>query len=64
MELDFKKYGYMFSDDDTVEFYCEPSDFTNFDENEDSYGTGTFNGWLNTGDSAWKMTRKVAKGKT
>ena len=64
MELDFKKYGYMFSDDDTVEFYCEPSDFTNFDENEDIYVTGTFNGWLNTGDSSWKMTRKVSKGKT
>lgn len=64
MELDKKECGFRFTDDGEVEFYCSPAHFTNFDEGEDVYISGTFNGWLNTGDSSWKMERKVSKGET
>lgn len=62
MEFNAKERGFSFIDNGEIEFYCTPSDFTNFNDGEDVYVSGTFNGWLSTGDSSWKMKKKVSKG--
>lgn len=61
MNTEYKKCGFRFLDNEAIEFYCEPSSFTDYNENEDIYISGTFNGWLNTGNSDWKLEKKVTK---
>ncbi len=61
MEFDFKSTGFRFVDENTVEFYCDGEKYVNFDGDEDVYVSGSFNSWVNTADSAWKMERKVSK---
>lgn len=63
MQLDSRKFGYKF-DKDKFEFYCSKEEYPDLQDFESVYVTGTFNGWLNTGDSDWLMARKTEKGKT
>ena len=63
MQLDSRKYGYKF-DKNKFEFYCCKEEYPDLLDSESVYVTGTFNGWLSTGDSDWLMTRKNEKGKT
>ena len=63
MQFDSRKYGYKF-DKGKFEFYCCKEEYPELLDSESVYVTGTFNGWLNTGDSDWLMTRKNEKGKT
>lgn len=62
MQLDSKKYGYRF-DKDKIEFYCCKEEYPDLLDSESVYVSGTFNGWLNTGDSDWLMKKKTEKGK-
>lgn len=62
MELDSRKCGYRFNKD-VFEFYCYKDEYKDLVDSESVYVTGTFNGWLNSGDSDWLMTRKNEKGK-
>lgn len=62
METDFRKTGFRF-DGDELEFYCEPDGFSDLEENESIFVSGTFNGWLTTADSSWKLKKKVFKNK-
>lgn len=56
-----KKFGFDFVDDKEIEFYCEPSHFLNFNENDNVYVSGSFNNWLTSADAAWKLNKKIAK---
>ena len=53
--------GFRFPDEYTVEFLCDANNFLDLQSDEDVYVTGSFNGWLNTADSSWKMMKKVSK---
>ena len=55
MEIDCREFGYRFLENNTVEFYCDKSLYPEILKSEDMYVTGSFNGWLTTGDSSWKM---------
>lgn len=61
MEIDCRKTGYRFSKGH-FEFFCFKEDYPELKDDESVYVTGTFNGWVNTGDSSWLMKRKVEKG--
>lgn len=63
MDLDSKEYGYRFNKN-IFEFYCCKDEYPDLLNSENVYVTGTFNGWLNTGDSDWIMTKRKEKGKT
>ncbi len=58
-----RKFGYALNDS-YVEFYCAKEDYPDLMDNESVYVTGTFNGWLNTGDSSWIMQEKFEDGKS
>ncbi|MDE7382539.1 MAG: hypothetical protein K2M99_01445 [Treponemataceae bacterium] len=49
METDFRKTGFRF-DGDELEFYCEPDGFSDLEDKESIFVSGTFNAWLNTAD--------------
>lgn len=63
MDLDIRKCGYSF-DKKSVKFYCSKNNYPDLQDFESVYVTGTFNGWLNTGDSSWLMKKQQEKGKT
>ena len=64
IKADYKKIGYRFLDNDIVEFYCDKELYEEILPNEDVYITASFNGWLSTGDSSWKLAKKEEKHKT
>ena len=64
IKADYKKIGYRFLDNDIVEFYCDKELYEEILPNEDVYITASFNGWLSTGDSSWKLVKKEEKHKT
>ncbi|MBQ5471098.1 MAG: tyrosine-protein phosphatase [Treponema sp.] len=55
MKIDVKEFGYRFLDNDTFEFYCDKSLYPEIQDDESIYVTGSFNGWLSSADSSWKM---------
>lgn len=62
MELDSKKCGYRIEGND-LEFYCFRDNYPDLQDFESVYVSGTFNGWLKTGDSSWLLKKSVEKGK-
>ena len=64
IKADYKKIGYRFLENDIVEFYCDKELYEEILPNEDVYITASFNGWLSTGDSSWKLAKKEEKHKT
>jgi len=56
MENDFRRTGFRFVNDSTIEFYCDAENYE-LKDNEDVYITASFNGWVNTADSSWKMEK-------
>ena len=62
METDFRKTGFRFEGDE-VEFYCEPDGFSDLAEGESVFVAGTFNAWLTTADSSWRLAKKISKNK-
>jgi len=63
MKLDAKKLGYRIIEDN-IEFYCCMENYPDLQEFESVYISGTFNGWLFTGDSSWLLKKTQEKGKT
>lgn len=63
MTIDGKRFGFELLKDDKVRFYCEPEHFSNFNEKEDIYVSGSFNNWLTSADSSWKLAKKIEKNK-
>lgn len=61
MATDYKKTGFRFIDDNIIEFYCGKDKYKDIADNEDVYVSGSFNSWLNSGDSSWKLGKKVSK---
>lgn len=59
MENDFRRTGFRFVNDSTIEFYCDAENYE-LKDNEDVYITASFNGWVNTADSSWKMEKKLS----
>ena len=62
-KTDYKKLGYRFLENDIVEFYCDKELYEDILPSEDVYITASFNGWLSTGDSSWKLIKKEEKHK-
>lgn len=62
MMLDSKKCGYRYNKN-VFEFYCYRDNYPDLQDFESVYVTGTFNGWLKTGDSAWLMKKTKEQGK-
>ena len=60
MKLDAKKLGYRIIEDN-IEFYCCMENYPDLQEFESVYISGTFNGWLFTGDSSWLLKKTQEK---
>ncbi|MCR5400682.1 MAG: tyrosine-protein phosphatase [Treponema sp.] len=58
MEFDHRQAGYRFIEKDLIEFWCQADMYKDIEPDESVYVCGSFNGWLNTGDSAWKLSKK------
>lgn len=57
MAIDWKNIGYRLNGEG-IEFICEPDVFSVRPE-ERVYVSGSFNGWMTTGDSSWNLREKV-----
>ena len=61
MGIDYKETGFRFIDENTIEFWCEENLYKGIESDDSVYVTGSFNSWLNSGDSAWKLEKKVSR---
>lgn len=62
MEIDYRQTGYRFVGNDKIEFWCEADLYKDIDPEDSVYVCGSFNGWLNSGDSSWKLERQEDEG--
>lgn len=60
MENDYKKLGYKLNGAG-IEFICD-TDVFDVRPEERVYVSGSFNGWMTTGDSSWLFQKKISNG--
>ncbi len=58
MDFDHRQTGYRFLDNDSIEFWCQADLYRDIEPEDSVYVCGSFNGWLNSGDAAWRLERK------
>lgn len=62
--MDYKKTGYRFTSGKTIEFVLVPEEYEDKIENDESvFVQGSFNNWLNSADSSWKLSESEDDGK-
>ena len=62
MKIKNSDFGYRFNGED-FEFFLDEKDYPEIVEYENIFVTGSFNDWRKSADSAWKLTKKIVKGK-
>ncbi len=61
-EADFRLAGYRFIGGDALEFYCDGALYPQIQAGDEIYITGSFNDWVGTADSSWRLARKEESG--
>jgi hypothetical protein len=62
MKIENSDFGYRFNGK-VFEFFLDEKDYPEIVEYEDIFVTGSFNDWRKSADPAWKLTKKIVKGK-